>query len=75
MDELQIDTDISVIIQAIMYRNIDIVWKEFVEAENIAEVRIYWRDIFFEALYILYPSCNLELPRGNAFIEMVSKYV
>jgi len=75
MDDFQIDTDISVIIHAIVYRSIDSVWKEFVETENIAEARIYWRNVFFDALYTIYPSYNLELPKGNSFVEMVSKYV
>ena len=46
----QKENDISSLIEALIYKTIDEVCKEYVEAEKVSEARVYWRSLFFEAI-------------------------
>ena len=71
MEQKQYENDVSSLIEALIYKNVDDVWKEYVEAEKVIEARIYWRSVFFETLNRIHPDCNLSLPKGKEFANMV----
>lgn len=63
--------DFCTLVEAISMREVDEVWKEFVEEEENAFVRVYWRNLFFEAVGFIHPKANFEMPKGTEFYYMV----
>jgi len=74
MENDQKESDIASLIEALVYKRVDEVWKEYVEEEKEVYARVYWRELFFEAIETIHPACILSIPNGKEFANMMIEF-
>jgi len=67
--------DEALMIEGLSRYNAQYIWKEFVETRGNYEIRIYWRNLFFDTMKNFLPSDKLFLPNGKYFVIMVEEWI
>lgn len=75
MDKSQVQHDFKILLEAMAHQNLDKIWNEFVEKEKYFTERIYWRNLFFQAIISIHPLCKLSLPKGKSFVYEIEQWL